>query len=457
MATVAAPSTALTSTPDLARETSSKVGDAAKIDIVHLSVEGDDVEEVRSETSHPSRTILHIYFEQPCHHKTITPVLSPSQERRFGPSSKQQKERRTAKKNERLLREEADDTHNTLAPSNSTAPLPTEAPPVVKEEDRVTSYFLHTPYLSFHTPPSVLYTGTSRYAPATPLALIHTGCFWRTYKIQLGPSLSLPGVIDPRGVVCRAHHSSAAEQKADARALKGYRVRGWRLWGESGRKYVDGVRRARRTGAEFADPDVDSPAAARDDGKGAPAAGRVRARADHAVLLRWTRPLSRHAREYAFRFCGVEFYWKGTGTVGEARRCGWMLRFCHLKLVARGPADATTKEGAGGLSEVCLARYTSSVAAEKCGTLEVFDGAVLRVVGEWMPGLLDEGGEACGRGIGEVERGDESGDVARLKESVLYQLIVATVLCVASAEKEKRHTLIDLIVGIAENGGNGGG
>lgn len=109
------------------------------------------------------------------------------------------------------------------------------------------------------------------------------------------------------------------------------------------------------------------------------------------------------------------------------------------------------------MSEVCLARYTSSVAAEKCGTLEVFDGAVLRVVGEWMPGLLDEGGEACGRGIGEVERGDESGDVARLKESVLYQLIVATVLCVASAEKEKRHTLIDLIVGIAENGGNGGG
>ncbi|KAF1922978.1 uncharacterized protein M421DRAFT_49582, partial [Didymella exigua CBS 183.55] len=361
------------------------------------------------------RTVLHIYFEHPCAHKVITPVLSPSQERRFGPSLRQQKQRRMAKKAAKKLRD---------------------------QEPEETSYLLHTPYLSFHMPPAVLYAGTSRYAPAAPLALVHSHCFWRAYTIQLGPSLRAPGVIDPRGVVSWAHNGVSKgdlqrDGAGDGRALKGYRVRGWRLWGENGRAYVHSVRNLRRARVAFDDPDVDAHAA------------KQKARADEVVRLRWTQPLSRQTRRYAFAFRGVEFWWKGTGSVREARTCGWLLRFCHLKLVATMPGRSA--EERDGAREVCLGTYTSSVAAEKSGVLEVFDGAVLRVVEERMPSLLEE---ECGEeGEDDCGGADERGKIAKLKRGVLYQLIVATVLCMASAEKEKRHTLIDLIIGIAENGG----
>lgn len=141
-----------------------------------------------------------------------------------------------------------------------------------------------------------------------------------------------------------------------------------------------------------------------------------------------------------------------------------MLRFCHLKLVAKVPLSDKRKmplSGAekagevGGRREVCLGKYTSSIAAEKSGTLEIFDGAVVRFVQDYVPTLLEE--DSVDGEKADAGDEDEEDKIKKLKRGILYQLVVATVLCMANAEKEKRHTLIDLVIGIAENAGNGGG
>lgn len=449
--------TAVIETSPPSEKTPDKASDPVRIDVTRLPTDDVGPEGLVSGLRDARRTILHIYFSQPGAHKTITPVVSASQERRFGPTPKQQKARRATQRAERKARD-ATRTFPHLSPSGAIqiapAPAASRSPNIsAGESQHDSAYFLHTPYLSFHRPPSVLYIGASRYAPATPVALLHAGSFWRTYTIQLGASLAAPGVLDPRGVVSWAHNAARRERDADPRALKGYRVRGWRLWGESGRAYVQRVRELRKSGVVMAEPDVFSM-----EGGGGGEAGQTRkAMADEVVTVRWTRPLSRQTRTYGFTFRGVRFQWKGTGSVRESRRCGWMLRSCHLKLVASVPVDGPGKgnddDKGAEMTEVSLATYTSSIAAVKSGALEIFDENVAEFVEKWMPTLLKEVyDEKQGRGSGVLEE-----RIGRLKRSLLYQVIVATVLCVASAEKEKRHTLIDLIIGIAENGGNGGG
>ena len=438
MAAVDEPKT-LTATPEVNEKVPDKSPDPVKVNVIRLPTE--DIEDIKPSILQESRTTLHIYSSHERGHKLITPSISRPQERRWGPKPQEQKARRLAKKaakNARLLQ----------VPQDSL-----QSQPLSNSDGG--AYFLHTPYLSFHVPPSVLYTGSSRYAPAMPIALVHTGCFWRSYKIQIGPSLSQPGVIDPRGVVSWRHNGGSSavlqndKRNGDGRLLKGYKVRGWRLWGETGKAYVHGIRERRRAGAPFDDPDVDAVGQGEEEGL---AADKVCA--DEVVHLTWTYPLSRHTRRYTFYFRRVEFQWKGTGTVSEGRTCGWMLRFCHLKLVARIPIDAHAEKGEG-VGEVCLGKYTSSIAAEKSGTLEVFDCAVLRFVERYMPSLLER--EVSDKEKGEDINGElEENKIAMLKKGVLYQLIVATVLCMVNAEKEKRHTLIDLILGAGENAGSGG-
>src|SRR5690242_2114523 len=228
------------------------------ISVTRLPTEGTDC--IIPSNTQGSQTVLHIYFEDGCWHKVITPTLSTSQERRFGPRPKEQKERRVAKREARKLRETTPIPPLCNTIDESAALLDAPEPSGAAKD----SYFLHTPYLSFHLPPSVLYIGDGRYAPSKPAALIHTGCFWRSYKIQLGPSLSLPGVIDPRGVVSWRHNGGSKsvlqddDKNRDGTLLKGYKVRGWRLWGETGKKYVHGIRDKRKAREDFDDPDVDS-------------------------------------------------------------------------------------------------------------------------------------------------------------------------------------------------------
>jgi len=355
-----------------------------------------------------AKSIFHIYEKHQCH-KSITPVLDPTLERRSGPTIKEQKATRKEKKERR------------------DAGLPS-----VKPDDN--AFFLHRPYLAFHVPPHVLYTGSSKHT-AQPAILIHEGCFWKEYKVQLLPST--PGILDPRGVVPWRHNGGDKKAlKGDHHKLKGYKVRTWRLWGETGKGYIHCVRNIRKTG-EGRDPDVITMT----NGK-----SEEPATAEEVVYLRWKNPLSCRTRCYYFQYAGIDFSWKGTGTVKESRTCGVLLRFNHLKLVARLPVAEEKKEKR---NQVCLGVYTSSVVSRKSGTLEFFDAAILRLINENAPEMLLRNEE------GAEEEETESTRILRMKRSRIYQVFVATAMCMIKSEKEKRHTLLDLLVDVAEGGAGG--
>jgi hypothetical protein len=298
------------------------------------------------------------------------------------------------------------------------------------------AFFLHRPYLAFHVPPRVLYMGNSKHT-AQPAVLIHEGCFWKEYKLQLLPPI--PGIIDPRGVVCWRHNGGDKKAlKLDDHKFKGYKVRTWRLWGETGKDYVHSVKSTRDTG-DGLDPDVIREQNVR---SGEPAT------ADEVVYLRWTNPLSRRTRRYHFHYAGIDFLWKGTGSVKESRACGLLLRFNHLKLVAQVPATEQKRQEP---AELCLGTYTSSVAREKNGTLEFFDATIMRLVDEYAPSMLSE----IEGGLEEEDKDTER--VLRMRRSTLYQVFVATAMCMIKSEKEKRHTLLDLLLTGATEGGGAGG
>lgn len=364
----------------------------------------------------------HIYSNHPCN-KTISPIPDPTKDRRSGPRISEMKACRKDQK----------------------ARKASGLPPVEPDPN---AFFLHTPYLAFHMPPQILYAGTSKHG-TTPTVLIHHSCFWHKYKLQLGPFLSAPDVLDPRGVVSWQHNGGNKKlRKADEHALQGYKVRTWRLWGETGKAYVKSVKKIRQTG-DGVDPDVV-------DKDTKPA------HADEVVYLSWTSPFSKHTRRYHFQYRGVDFYWKGTGTVKESRACGWFLRFNHLKLVARVPCvgdggEDEKSKGEDEWVEICLGKFTSSVAKEKSGTLDLFDPALLRLVEENMPSVLEQfapGDHEKGRTGLQLSKEEK---LLRLKRSTLYQVIVATATCMIASEKEKRHTIIDLLLAAAEQGGGGGG
>lgn len=244
------------------------------IQVTHLPIdlEADDnnAEPIPIPTS---RSTYHIYTKHPCH-SLITPIPDPTKDRRTGPTLAQAIARRAEKKERRA------------------AGLPSTKPDA-------NAFFLHSPYLAFHVPPLALYAGNSKY-PTTPAVLIHQGCFWRTYKLQILPRT--PDILDPRGVV-PLHHNGGDRKalKADETNLKGYRTRTWRLWGETGKSYIHTIKQIRETG-EGIDPDTIP-----SDNKPA--------KPDEIVTLRWTCPFSLHTRHYHFTFHNIHFTWKGTGTV----------------------------------------------------------------------------------------------------------------------------------------------
>lgn len=303
---------------------------------------------------------------------------------------------------------------------------------VSESADGEGAFFLHSPYLAFHDPPKVLYMGADR--NATPIMLIHGGAFWRKYKLQLGSSIGTPGVIDPRGVVCWKHNGGDKHDlKADDKKLKGYKVRTWRLWGETGKAYVHGTKANRKAGIR-PDPDVLDDLGYGEDGEIIEPA-----RAEEVVYLKWERPFSRHTRRYHFQYAGVDFYWKGTGTVKKSGSCGFFVRFNHLKLVAKIPVAAASKKDR---PEVCLAKYTCSLSGGKCGKLDIFDTALLRLAEEYVQPIGEIG----------IEQ-EEAVKIARLKKTLLYQIVIATGLCMVSAEKEKRKAVWEWLQEAGEGAG----
>ena len=279
------------------------------------------------------------------------------------------------------------------------------------------TFFLHRPYLAFHSPPKVLHSGQDKHAD--PAILIHGSAFWRRFKLQYGKSLKAPGVVDPRGVVSWKHNEGDKQYlKTNGKKLKGYKVRTWRLWGECGKAYVHQVRADRRAGVK---PDVDDLVDPNAREKLYPA------EAEGVVYLKWERPFSRHTRRYHFSYSGLDFYWKGTRATDKTTFCGKFVRFNHLKLVASLPVVASSRSAK---NEIRLARYTSSVSNKKNGRLEIFDGTVL----ELFESYVHRQDRKAPEETKEVK-------IQNLKKTVLYQIIVATALCMITAEKEKREAV----------------
>ncbi|KAI4685838.1 uncharacterized protein J4E88_003675 [Alternaria novae-zelandiae] len=320
-----------------------------------------------------AKSIFHIYEKHKCH-KSITPVLDPTLERRSGSTIKEQKATRKEKKERR------------------DAGLPS-----VEPDDN--AFFLHRPYLAFHVPPRVLYTGNSRHTAQLAI-LIHEGCFWKEYKLQLLSSTA--GILDPRGVVPWRHNGGDKKAlKGNHHKLKGYKVRTWRVWGETGKEYVRSVKDIRKTG-EGQDPDVITTT----NGK-----LEEPATADEVVMSALT-------------------------SSGKER--------VHSENLL-----PVTEEKKEGQAEVCLGVYTSSVASRKSGTLEFFDTVILRLINENAPEMLLRNEE------GAEEEEAESTRILRMERSRIYQVFVATAMCMIKSEKEKRHTLLDLLVNVAEGGAGG--
>jgi hypothetical protein len=58
-------------------------------------------------------------------------------------------------------------------------------------------------------------------------------------------------------------------------------------------------------------------------------------------------------------------------------------------------------------------------------------------------------------GLGDVVEETQDAKIVKVKKSTLYQVIVATAMCMIKSEKEKRHTLLDLITSAGEGGAGG--
>jgi hypothetical protein len=272
-------------------------------------------------------------------------------------------------------------------------------------------------------------------------------------------------------VVCWRHHGGDAKaREADGKLLKGYKVRTWRLWCETGKDYVHKVKANRKAGLG-PDPDVledEVPS----NGKSLEEMADVPEKhlafseelsgdrdypvsAEEAVYLKWTSPFSRNTRRYHFQFRGIDFYWKGTGTVKETRTCGLLLHFNHLKLVAQVPAPDHGKGALAFRPELCLGKYTCSIATKKSGKLDLFDGAIWRLVSEYMPELL---AQVHGEGIPEKSGAGgkiSPAQVTLVKKTLLYQLIVATAMCMVIGERQKRDTIKKIIEAAATEGAGG--
>ena len=170
---------------------------------------------------------------------------------------------------------------------------------------------------------------------------------------------------------------------------------------------------------------------------------------------------SHKTRLYRFEHAGLDFYWKGTGTVKETKTCGWFMRFHHLKLCVRVPIVATSDDSgpvkravsrgsilspfrgkSAGFREVCLAKYTSSICAKKAGVLEIYDDVIHRLSLDGVIGMDSE-----------KRRELETAGIIGVKNLRLYDIIVASAMCMMIGEWQKRMVIIAILAAGGEGGG----
>jgi hypothetical protein len=327
------------------------------------------------------------------------------------------------------------------------------------------SYFVHRPSLAFHNPPRTLRRGNLK--RGTPICIMNRGAFWRNWNLQFGPDLK--DIIDPRGVVKWEHRSNPNNTALnDDRALKGYKVRTWRLWGESGKEYhrqVNFRRKAKKQEALEQKNAQDVELGPVKSGKEAFADEKTPlnensldysqtlgskstsedpvpqpAVAEEAVRLVWDFPISSNPRQYSFEYADIKFTWEGTRDLHSNNKWAKILMpFNHLRLLATLPGREN--------EPVFIAQYTSSFACRKFGELWVFDSTVSSILKETGNSSLwskrnDED---------EVFQLDPDNDI---RETRLYDLVIATAMCMIISEWQKRMALLMIFIIAGEVGGN---
>ena len=304
------------------------------------------------------------------------------------------------------------------------------------------TYYIRKPYVSFHNAPRTLRKGATK--DGHVVCLIHNSTFWRKWKLQFGEQLRY--AVDPRGVLPK-EYDYPAQPSQNISCVKGYRVRSWRLWGETGKAYHREVNATRKAGQPASHPAEKPP---------------KQPIVDEEIQFSWHSPFSHKTRLYRFDHAALEFYWKGTGTVKETKTCGWFMRFHHLKLCVRVPILASSDDASGpvkrtvsrGFSfrskgaafrEVCLAKYTSSICAKKAGVLDIYDDVIHRL---FIDGVIP---------LDAQRRQDlESNGMIAVKNLRLYEVIIASAMCMVIGEWQKRATIIAILAAGGEGGGGGG-
>ncbi|PKX95800.1 uncharacterized protein P174DRAFT_440413 [Aspergillus novofumigatus IBT 16806] len=298
-------------------------------------------------------------------------------------------------------------------------------------------FFVHKPYISFHRPPRTLRQGSSK--QGTPICLIHNSVFWKLWNLQFGEDMV--AAIDPRGAVSWNRRSNPDNRvdNGDDLALKGYKVRTWRLWRETGKQYHRDVNAKRKqkkkeTKAKANKEDAQQ-AVGHSDSDPDPDEGHLPARADEALALCWIAPLSTRTRCYQWKNAGVDLAWKGTRDLPEELK--WSKRYLpwhHLKLTARVPSSSDHSQG-----EAVLAHYFSGVEKKKYGILVIYKAEVSRVFGH-TPNAY----------VGDTYDYDSS-------LSKAHEAIVATAVCMVVGEQQKRNVVYAIFKAIRKAAEDGGG
>lgn len=286
--------------------------------------------------------------------------------------------------------------------------------------------------------------------------------------MQFGEQLADDRIVDLRGVVSLPFDSG--KTRVGEKAIKGYRVRKWRLWGETGKQYHHDINARRKENAEGRNSNADYvQERASHDTRPVIATNET---IDEVVYFSWHSPFTHRTRDYHFQHWGIYFYWKGTGTVKEGRTCGACLHFNHLKLVAHLPPVSSNDDGyaiqekndkhiepvrptygskiwqrsSPTVREICFAKYTSSLGKKKAGTLVIYDEALYHLLKE------------CVVPFDSNESTELGSEIVSVKHTRLYDIIVATAMCMVIGEWQKREWLRKIIeLAAGEAGGNAGG
>ncbi|EAW15028.1 uncharacterized protein ACLA_004420 [Aspergillus clavatus NRRL 1] len=267
-------------------------------------------------------------------------------------------------------------------------------------------YYVHRPYLSFHHPPRTLHHTASR--DGDSICLIHSYSCWRRWRLQFGPAIAT--AIDPRGVVKWQHRTHVDNKVHGDCDLKGYKVRCWRLWGESGKQYHRDVNAKRNQGHDSEDDQ----------------ACHEQLQATDTFQMAWSTPFSKQTRKYKFSYSGIEFAWKGTKNLpGDSKWPRRLMPWHHLKLVAQLPCKMAKHE----LNEVVIAQFTCSAEADEYGSLIVLDSQLCMVLGlDTVPqSMIEE--RAKGTAFAKI-----------------HDVIVATAICMIVGEWQKRKTIVSLVI-----------